>query len=101
MSASVAATDPATTESAPAAVNGELKLTISATRGSSNIHVVAGGKTLFQDPIFQGDTKSFSATKSISIYLGNAGDLDLTLNGEKLAPLGAPNEEIRKTFISK
>jgi hypothetical protein len=63
--------------------------------------VVAGGKTLFQDPIFQGETKSFTATKSISVYLGNAGDLDLTLNGEELAPLGARNEEIRKTFRSK
>jgi hypothetical protein len=100
-SASVAATEPATTESVPAAADGEMKLTISATRGSSNIHVVAGGKTLFQDPIFQGDTKSFSAPTSISVYLSNAGDLDLTLNGEKLAPLGARNQEIRKTFRSK
>jgi hypothetical protein len=91
----------ATTENASPAVNGEMKLTISATRGSSNIHVVAGGKTLFQDPIFQGDTKSFSAPTSISVYLSNAGDLDLTLNGEKLAPLGARNQEIRKTFRSK
>ena len=95
------ATKPASTETVPSPADGEMKLTISATRGSSNIHVVAGGKTLFQDPIFQGDTKSFSAQTSISIYLSNAGDLDLTLNGEKLAPLGARNEEIRKTFRSK
>ncbi len=101
VSASVVATEPATTESVPAPADGEMKLTISATRGSSNIHVVAGGETLFQDPIFQGDTKSFSAPTSISIYLSNAGDLDLTLNGEKLAPLGARNQEIRKTFRSK
>jgi cytoskeletal protein RodZ len=101
VAASALATEPATTESVPAAANGEMKLTISATRGSSNIHVVAGGKTLFQDPIFQGDTKSFSAPTSISVYLSNAGDLDLTLNGEELAPLGARNQEIRKTFRSK
>ena len=101
LSASAVATEPAANESVPAAANGEMKLTISATRGSSNIHVVAGGKTLFQDPIFQGDTKTFSALTSISIYLSNAGDLDLTLNGEKLAPLGARNQEIRKTFRSK
>lgn len=101
LSASAVATEPAATESVPAAANGEMKLTISATRGSSNIHVVSGGKTLFQDPIFQGDTKTFSAPTSISIYLSNAGDLDLTLNGEKLAPLGARNQEIRKTFRSK
>jgi cytoskeletal protein RodZ len=100
-SASPAATPKATTENVTPDVNGEMNLTISATRGSSNIHVVAGGKTLFQDPIFQGDTKSFSAPTSISVYLSNAGDLDLTLNGEELAPLGARNQEIRKTFRSK
>jgi cytoskeletal protein RodZ len=100
-SASPAASPKATTENVTPDANGEMNLTISATRGSSNIHVVAGGKTLFQDPIFQGDTKSFSAPTSISVYLSNAGDLDLTLNGEELAPLGARNQEIRKTFRSK
>lgn len=102
-SPSVSATEetPAPSVSAPSEANGEMTLTISATRGSSNIHVVAGGKTLYQDPIFQGDTKTFSAPTSISIYLSNAGDLDLTLNGEQLAPLGARNQEIRKTFRSK
>ncbi len=100
-SASATEATPTPSVSATSDVNGEMKLTISATRGSSNIHVVAGGKTLFQDPIFQGDTKTFSAPTSISIYLSNAGDLDLTLNGEQLAPLGARNQEIRKTFRSK
>lgn len=98
---SASATEPATVESVPAAADGEMKLIISATRGSSNIHVVAGGENLYKGPIFQGDTKSFSSPTSISIYLGNAGDLDLTLNGEQLAPLGARNQEIRKTFRTK
>jgi hypothetical protein len=78
-----------------------MTLTISAARGNSNIDVVVDGKHLYQGPLFQGDSKSFSAPNSISIYLSNAGDLDLTLNGEELAPLGARNEEIRKTFRSK
>lgn len=82
-------------------VSGELSLTISAARGNSNIDVVINGASLYQGPLFQGETKSFSAPDSISIYLSNAGDLDLTLNGEKIAPLGARNEEIRKTFRSK
>jgi cytoskeletal protein RodZ len=78
--------------------SGEMNLTIAATRGNSNIHVVSDGKNLFKGPIFQGDEKSFSAPTSISIYLGNAGDLDLTLNGKALAPLGERNQEVRKTF---
>ena len=79
----------------------KLSLTISATRGNSNIDVVVGGKNLYKGPLFQGESKSFSAPNSISVYLSNAGDLDLTLNGEKIAPLGARNQEIRKTFRSK
>ena len=94
-------TQPETTESVAPAMTGEMMLTISATRGNSNIDVVVDGEHLFKGPIFQGDTKSFNAPTSISIYLSNAGDLDLTLNGEKLAPLGARNQEIRKTFRSK
>lgn len=89
-----------TTEVVPS-VSGELSLTISAARGNSNIDVVVGGKNLYKGPLFQGESKSFSAPNSISIYLSNAGDLDLTLNGEEIAPLGARNEEIRKTFRSK
>jgi hypothetical protein len=89
-----------TTDVVPS-VSGELTLTISAARGNSNIDVVINGESLYKGPLFQGETKSFNAPTSISIYLSNAGDLDLTLNGEKIAPLGARNEEIRKTFRSK
>jgi cytoskeletal protein RodZ len=80
---------------------GELKLTIAATRGNSNIDIVVSGKHIFKGPIFQGDSKSFSAPTSMSIYVSNAGDLDLTLNGKALAPLGERNQEVRKTFRSK
>ena len=79
-------------------VNQTLTLSIAATRGNSNIDVVTGGVHVFKGPLFQGESKSFVGDVSISVYLGNAGDLDLTLNGEKLAPLGERNQEIRKTF---
>ena len=82
-------------------MTGELTLSISATRGNSNIDVVIGGVSVYKGPLFQGESKSFVGEESISIYLGNAGDLDLTLNGEKLAPLGERNQEIRKTFRAK
>ena len=78
-----------------------LNLVIAATRGNSNIDVVIGGVSVYKGPLFQGETKSFAGEDSISIYLGNAGDLDLTLNGEELAPLGERNQEIRKTFRAK
>jgi cytoskeletal protein RodZ len=82
-------------------MNNELTLSIAATRGNSNIDVVIGGVSVYKGPLFQGESKSFVGESSISVYLGNAGDLDLTLNGEKLAPLGDRNQEIRKTFRAK
>lgn len=88
------------TELVPA-VNSTLELVIAATRGNSNIDVVVSGVHLYKGPLFQGEEKSFVGDGSISIYLGNAGDLDLTLNGEKLPPLGERNQEIRKTFRAK
>jgi cytoskeletal protein RodZ len=81
--------------------NSELTLSIAATRGNSNIDVVIGGVHVYKGPLFQGESKSFVGENSISVFLGNAGDLDLTLNGEKLAPLGDRNQEIRKTFRAK
>ena len=82
-------------------LNQQLTLSIAATRGNSNIDVVIGGVSVYKGPLFQGESKSFAGESSISVYLGNAGDLDLTLNGEKLAPLGERNQEIRKTFRAK
>jgi len=82
-------------------VNQQLTLSIAATRGNSNIDVVIGGVSVYKGPLFQGESKSFVDDVSISVYLGNAGDLDLTLNGEILAPLGERNQEIRKTFRAK
>jgi cytoskeletal protein RodZ len=82
-------------------MSNELTLSIAATRGNSNIDVVIGGVHVYKGPLFQGEAKSFADDVSISVYLGNAGDLDLTLNGEKLAPLGDRNQEIRKTFRAK
>jgi cytoskeletal protein RodZ len=78
-----------------------VSLVITAARGDSRIHVVASGKTLYRGLLLQGEEKSFTDRTSIAIYLSNAGDVDLTLNGEKLAPLGGRNEEIRETFRAK
>jgi cytoskeletal protein RodZ len=91
----------ATATATSSTVSNELTLSIAATRGNSNIDVVIGGASVYRGPLFQGESKSFVGESSISVYLGNAGDLDLTLNGEKLAPLGDRNQEIRKTFRAK
>jgi len=96
-----ASATPSTNSSDASTVNQQLTLSIAATRGNSNVDVVIGGVHVYKGPLFQGESKSFVGENSISVYLVNAGDLDLTLNGEKLAPLGERNQEIRKTFRAK
>jgi cytoskeletal protein RodZ len=93
----VASTSP-TAESTIAPATTGVTMEISATRGNSRIHIVADGKTLEKGSLFQGDSRSFEATTSISIYFSNPAGLDVTVNGELLAPLGGQNEEVRRTF---
>jgi len=73
-------------------------LILAATRGNSFINVVVDGKSVIKGSIFQGETKSFSATTSISVYLSNPAGLDVTHNGKLLSPLGGQNQEVRRTF---
>lgn len=81
-----------------APIAGGVKIVLTAARGNASIEFVVDGQSQGKNKIFQGESKTFSGTKSISFYLSNAGDMDLTLNGRKLAPLGVHNEEVRKTF---
>jgi cytoskeletal protein RodZ len=95
-SASAVATDSASPSAPP--VGGGVTMLISAVRGNSLIDIVVDGKHVAKGSIFQGESKSFEATTSISIYFSNPAGLDVTVNGELLAPLGGQNEEVRRTF---
>jgi cytoskeleton protein RodZ len=86
-------------ESATTPVVGEgVEMSITAARGNSLIDIVVDGTHVFKGSIFQGETKSFTSETSISIYFSNPAGLDVTVNGEVLAPLGGQNEEVRRTF---
>lgn len=92
------ATDQPTTVSTTAATGEGVTLSVTAARGNSLIDIVIDGQHVAKGSLFQGETKSFEATTSISVYFSNPGDLDVTVNGELLAPLGAKNQEVRRTF---
>jgi cytoskeletal protein RodZ len=78
--------------------NSGVKMTITAARGNSMIDIVVDGKHVEKGSIFQGETKNFESTSSISIYFSNPAGLDVTVNGKLLAPLGGQNQEVRRTF---
>jgi hypothetical protein len=79
-------------------ISDSVKIVVSAARGNASIEFIVDGQSQGKNKIFQGDTKTFVGTKSISFYVSNAGDLDFTVNGRDLAPLGLRNQEVRKTF---
>lgn len=95
-SASAVATEAASPTTSP--VGGGVTMSITAARGNSLIDIVVDGQHVAKGSIFQGESKSFKATTSISIYFSNPAGLDVTVNGELLAPLGGQNQEVRRTF---
>jgi hypothetical protein len=95
-SASATAVDTASPSATP--VGGGVSMSITAARGNSLIDIVVDGQHVAKGSIFQGESKSFEAATSISIYFSNPAGLDVTVNGELLAPLGGQNQEVRRTF---
>lgn len=77
---------------------GGVTLSITASHGNSLIDIVVDGQHVDKGSIFQGETKSYEATTSISVFFSNPAGLDVTVNGELLQPLGGQNEEVRRTF---
>ena len=95
-SANATAVETASPSASP--VGGGVTMSITAARGNSLIDIVVDGQHVAKGSIFQGESKSFEATTSISIYFSNPAGLDVTVNGELLAPLGGQNQEVRRTF---
>lgn len=95
-----ASAEPTASASATSATTttGGVTMSITASRGNSRIDIVVDGQHVDKGSIFQGETKSFEAKTSISIYFSNPAGLDVTVNGELLAPLGGENQEVRRTF---
>ena len=92
---------PSATKTVSAATNesaGEKTLILSAVRGNSYIDVIVDGTRIIKGSLFQGDTKTFSGERAISIYLSNPAGIDVTYNGRLLPSLGGQNQEVRRTF---
>ncbi|MCX5779343.1 MAG: DUF4115 domain-containing protein, partial [Firmicutes bacterium] len=75
----------------------KLSLVISAQQ-SCWVEVKVDGVNKYTGTMAIGDQKSFEGKTSIVIKVGNAGGLALTLNDQKLAPLGAVGQVVEKTF---
>ncbi len=60
--------------------------------------VVVDGSAVFQGEVAAGQSKSFEAKERISVTLGNAGVVEVYLNGENIGFLGERGEVVVKEF---
>ncbi len=62
------------------------------------VSVSGDGVVQYTGTMQVGESKSFSANDKIDLRTGNAGGIQLQLNGNPVPPLGAPGQVVEKTF---
>jgi cytoskeleton protein RodZ len=65
---------------------------------TSWIQVTVDGVRQFQGELASGTYKSWYAEEQVVLRIGNAGAVQVTVNGEKLGTLGAPGEVVDRVF---
>ena len=96
---SASASEATPTEEATVSTGTGVELVITATRAKSWLFVSdASGRTLFSGQIARGTTKTFSTELSLNVKVGNAGGVDLTVNGKSVDPIGADGEVVSVSY---
>lgn len=65
------------------------------------IQVKADGKIVFQSVLPKGSSEKWEAKEKLELWIGNAGGIDLELNGKPLGPLGRYGQVIKNILITK
>ncbi|MEW5758454.1 MAG: RodZ domain-containing protein [Candidatus Omnitrophota bacterium] len=82
------------------AIKGSLSLTIHA-KQNSWLRIKSDGRTVFQNVLQKGNTEVWVAKEKLELAVGNAGGLELQLNGRILPSLGSRGQVIKKILITK
>lgn len=88
---------PAESNAEPAA-RGPISLEIAASEPTW-LSISADGKHLFSGVLQARDTKAIDGTTSAKLVIGNAGGLQIRLNGKEIGPIG-PRGQVRKIVFS-
>jgi cytoskeletal protein RodZ len=82
-----------------AAPPGKVTVKVTAEGGTSWIQATDGtGKQLFQASLKEGESKSWTDDKKIKLVVGNAGAVQLFVNGKDLGPAGDKGQVVRLTY---
>ncbi len=68
------------------------------TTGKSWVRVIADGEWVFQGILDAGDARTWTAERELTIRIGNAAAVELTVNGQSLGPLGGPGKVVELRF---
>lgn len=87
------------TEEATVSTGTGVEVVITASRAKSWLFVSdASGRTLFSGQISTGTTKTFSSDSQLNFKIGNAGGVDLVVNGKKIDSVGVDGEVISVSY---
>ncbi|MEW1859258.1 DUF4115 domain-containing protein [Streptomyces sp. NBC_00669] len=82
-----------------AAPPGKVTVKVTAESGASWIQATDGnGKQLFQASLKEGQSKTWTDDKKIKLIVGNAGAVQLFVNGKDLGPAGGKGQVVRLTY---
>ena len=77
----------------------DVEVTIDASRAKSWLFISdAQGRTLFSGQISRGSAKTFTTDSQLNLKVGNAGGVDLTVNGKKVAAIGVDGEVVSVSY---
>lgn len=77
----------------------KVDLAITASRGRSYLRVSdEKGQVLFDGQISQGEEKIYSSTSKLTLKVGNAGALDLKVNGKTVPSIGTSGQVVTVTY---
>ncbi len=102
--ATLSPSESASSSASPTATNATttvetVEVKISATRAKSWLFVSdSAGRTLFSGQLSLGNSKTFNAEAQINIRVGNAGGVDLVVNGKNLGAIGSNGQVVSVSY---
>ena len=78
---------------------GGVNVELVASRGTTWLYATnENGEVLFSGQVRQGATKTFNAAKQVNLRVGNAGGVDISVNGENVGSVGVNGEVVNLTY---
>ena len=78
---------------------GGVTVELIASRGITWLYAAnENGEVLFSGQVREGETKTFNAAKQVNLRVGNAGAVDISVNGKDVGSIGADREVVNLTY---